>query len=35
MKGWVLVGPGGTATDEALRSWVDRAVAYVSVMPPK
>jgi hypothetical protein len=35
MTGWVLVGPTATASDEALQGWVDRAVAYVSVLPPK
>jgi TfoX N-terminal domain len=35
MTGWVLVAPGATASAEALRAWIDRAVAYVSVMPPK
>jgi hypothetical protein len=35
MTGWVLVGPEATSTDEELRGWIDRAVAYVSVLPPK
>jgi TfoX-like protein len=35
MTGWVLVGPTATAADDALRSWIDCAVAYVSVLPPK
>jgi len=35
MTGWVLVGPAGMASDAALRAWIDRAVAYVSVLPPK
>jgi hypothetical protein len=35
MTGWVLVAPGGTASDDALRAWIDRAVAYVSIMRPK
>jgi hypothetical protein len=35
MTGWVLVGPGGTAGDDALHGWVERAIAYVSVLPPK
>jgi TfoX-like protein len=35
MTGWVLVAPGGTAADVELHAWIDRAVGYVSVLPPK
>jgi hypothetical protein len=35
MTGWVLVAPAGTAGDERLRDWVDRALAFVSLLPPK
>lgn len=35
MKGWVLVGPRGTATGAALRKWVGSAVKYVDALPPK
>ena len=33
--GWVVVAPGGIATDEALTSWVDRARAFATSLPPK
>jgi hypothetical protein len=35
MMGWVFVGPEATRTDEGLEAWVDRAVGYVSALPPK
>jgi hypothetical protein len=33
--GFVLVGPDGTATDDALAAWVDRALAFVVTLPAK
>lgn len=35
MTGWVTVDSAGTRDRESLRSWVDRAVAFVSTMPSK
>ena len=35
MSGMVFVEPAGLATTTALEAWVDRAVAYVSALPPK
>lgn len=35
VKGWVLVGAPGVATDEALGSWVAESVAYAGSLPPK
>ncbi|MEW5914831.1 MAG: TfoX/Sxy family protein [Gemmatimonadota bacterium] len=35
MKGWVLVGRMGVATDKALGNWLRRAVGYVSGLPAK
>ena len=35
MTGWLMVGPAGTADDASLGRWVERAVGYVSTMPPK
>ena len=35
MRGFVLVGPGATETDDALDSWVSRAEAFASSLPPK
>jgi hypothetical protein len=35
MKGWVMVGPAGCATDAALRSWVAQGVAYAQTLPEK
>ena len=34
-KGWILVGPDATGTDEDLRRWVDRGVGYARSLPPK
>jgi len=33
--GFILVGPRGTGTDEALSSWVGRALAFVTTLPAK
>jgi len=33
--GWVVVAPDGIATDESLTTWVDRALAYATTLPPK
>jgi TfoX/Sxy family transcriptional regulator of competence genes len=33
--GWVVVGPDGIATDQALTAWVGRALAYATSLPPK
>ena len=35
MKGWVMVEPAGVATDEELRDWVGRCVAFVRTLPAK
>ena len=35
MKGWVLIAPGGVATDGDLRSWVGRGVAFAGSLPAK
>jgi TfoX/Sxy family transcriptional regulator of competence genes len=35
MTGWVLVDPEAMATPEALRAWIDEAVAFVSLLPAK
>ena len=35
MAGWVMVEPGGTATDAAVTAWVRRAVAFVKTLPAK
>jgi hypothetical protein len=34
-RGWVLVGPDGIATDEALAAWVGRSLAYAKSLSPK
>lgn len=33
--GFILVGPVGTATDDAIAAWVTRALAFVSTLPAK
>ena len=35
MDGYAFVGPAGTATDAALRDWVQRTLAFVDTLPPK
>ena len=35
MKGWVLVGPQGVATDTELKEWIGRAVKFVGTLPEK
>ncbi len=35
MSGWVLVGPPGIETDEALRQWIRRGIDYTLTMKPK
>ena len=35
MKGWARIEPDGIATDEQLKSWVNRAIKYVASLPPK
>ena len=35
MKGWILVGPKGLATDGALAKWVGMGVKYAASLPPK
>ena len=33
--GWVVIAPGGIATDETLTVWVSRALAFATSLPPK
>jgi len=35
MTGWVMVGPGGVESDEALGAWVERSLEFVRTLPPK
>jgi hypothetical protein len=35
MRGYLFVDAEGIATPKALRSWIDRCVAYVETMPTK
>jgi TfoX/Sxy family transcriptional regulator of competence genes len=35
MKGYAFVGPAGTATDDAVRSWVERTLAFADTLPAK
>jgi TfoX/Sxy family transcriptional regulator of competence genes len=35
MQGWLRVRADAVATDDALRSWVDRGVAYARSLPAK
>jgi len=35
MDGWLRVDPDASATDDALRRWVDTGVGYARSLPPK
>jgi TfoX/Sxy family transcriptional regulator of competence genes len=35
MAGWILVAPGGIATDQVLQHWVELGFAYASTLPEK
>lgn len=35
MKGYAFVGPAGTATEAALRDWVQRTLAFADTLPAK
>ena len=35
MKGWILVGPRGIATDPQLAKWITIAATYAGALPPK
>lgn len=35
MKGWVMVGEDGFATDEDLKSWLNQAKTFVKTLPRK
>ena len=35
MKGYAFVGAEGTSTDAALRSWIERTLAFADTLPAK
>jgi hypothetical protein len=35
LKGWILVGPAATASDEDLAGWVDAGADFAASLPPK
>ena len=35
MKGWVMVGPDGCASDDALEAWVQQGLDFARTLPPK
>jgi hypothetical protein len=35
MKGWVMVGPDGTESDQDLQEWVQRGIDFAGTLPPK
>jgi len=35
MPGWYFVSPDALASEAALDAWVDRALAFVTTLPPK
>ena len=35
MRDWVVVGVEGVSTDEQLRAWIGRGVAFARSLPPK
>ena len=35
MRGWVVVNPEAYPSEEALRAWVERGMAFAASLPPK
>ncbi len=35
MRGMIGVSPGGTETDQQLRTWIERCLAFTDTLPPK
>lgn len=35
IRSMIYVAPGGTAGDNELRAWIERAIEYVRTLPPK
>ncbi len=35
IKGWILVGPGATSTEDGLGGWVTRGIDFAETLPPK
>ena len=35
MKGWVMIGPKGIETEDALTAWLQKAGAFARTLPPK
>jgi hypothetical protein len=35
MRGWITVSPEGYASDDDLKIWLDRGVAFAKTLPPK
>jgi TfoX-like protein len=35
MKGWIVVGAEGVATDKTLQGWIDKSLAFAKTLPPK
>ncbi|MCI0396425.1 MAG: TfoX/Sxy family protein [Chloroflexi bacterium] len=35
MAGWIVVGPAGYESDQALQNWVRQGVAFARSLPPK
>jgi hypothetical protein len=34
-RGWVMVEPAGVASDDDLKTWIDRGSTYARSLPPK
>ncbi len=35
MRGWIMVDPDGLDTDTQLAAWIERALSFVTTLPPK
>lgn len=35
MKGWIMVGPAGYASDDALAAWIAQGITFAQSLPPK
>ena len=35
MKGWIMVGTPGIASEDDLAAWIERGVGFAAALPPK
>jgi len=35
MRGWILVAPSKTTSDDGLARWIERGIGFAATLPPK